>query len=171
MVAAQGFWLAGETDLAALYREQALLGMERFRAQQADIVEANEPSGEFVYEESQLPGCTAAQVETQIKPVWEPWTEMEAIVLTLESRADFARYAEAQFEWRKNLLQRLPPCAEAVDLSLFLHQSAGIFAGLFGLDYAGVKQDNNVYLQANRAVADDIRSLLAKTQERFAAAE
>ena len=171
MVAAQGFWLAGELDLASRYREQALLGMDRFRALQAEIARANAPSGEIVYEETHLPACTADQVASLVAPVWEPWAEMETIVLTVKSRTDVVRYAEAHFEWRKNLLQRLPPCAEAVELSLLLHQGAGIFADLFALDYAGVKQDNNVYLQANRTLGDDTKSLLTQMQEKFSAAE
>ena len=171
MVLAQGFWLAGEPDLASLYREQALLGMERLRALQADIAKANEPSGKSVYEETHLPGCTADQIVSLIEPVWEPWREMETIAPNLASRVDFVRYAEAQFAWRRDLLQRLPPCAEAMELSLLLHQGAGIIAGVTALDFAGVKRVNNAYVHANRAFVADANPLLRRMQQTISAAE
>lgn len=171
MVAAQGFSLAGVPDLASLYREQALLGIERLRALQADIVAANAPSGEFVYEESQLPGCTADQVASLVEPVVDAWRDIGTILQTLESRADFVRYAEAQFAWRKDILQRLPPCAEAVELSLFLHQGLGIFAGLYALEFADIDQEVNDYVRASNDLTDEIMPLLAQIQETLSAAD
>ena len=165
MVAAQGFWLAGEPDLASVYREQALLGMEKFRALQSSIDKPKIADGEFVIEETSLPGCTADQLFSLVEPVLKAWGDMEKILQTLEFQADFLRYAEAQFQWRKNLLQRLPPCAEAVELGLLLHQSAGIYAGLFALDFAGIEQENNAFLAANQDFADDIMPLLAEMQQ------
>ena len=165
MVSTTGFSLAGEPELASLYRERALSGAQRAQALLADMAEAKEPKGEFVYEETHLPGCTADQMLRLDVTVLGAWQEMGSILQDMETRSDFARYAEAQFEWREGLLQRLPPCAEAVELSLSLHQAAGQLAGLFALGYANVSHENNAYIRATEELTEDIQSLLAQRQQ------
>ncbi|MYD09993.1 MAG: hypothetical protein F4X02_08100 [Chloroflexi bacterium] len=171
MVAAQGFSLAGEPDLASRYREQALLGMDRFRSLQAAVIETDVTSGEFVNEETQLSGCTADQLLGLNERVFSTWQALANILRELGTRSDFASYAKAQFEWRRDLRQRLPPCAEAVELSLLLHQGVGIFAGLFALDFADIDQENNAYARASNEFAEEILPLLNQMQAKFTGAE
>ena len=171
MVAAQGFSLAGLPDLASLYREQAVSAAETLRALQADIAAANVTSGEFVYAETQLPECTADQMLGLNEYALATWQETANMLRDLGTRSKFAGYAEAQFQWRKDLLQRLPPCAEAVEISLLLHQSVGIFAGLYALEFADIDQENNAYARASEEFAEDIVPLLNQMQAKFTRAE
>lgn len=171
MVAATGFSQAGEPELAFLYREQALLGAQRVQTLLANIAAAKEPEGELVLEQTQLPGCTADQLAAVVDSVLAPWRDMGEILPALESRADFSRFAAAQFQWRKDFLGRLPGCAEAVELGLWFHQGAGIFAGVYALDSAGVKQENNVYMQASKYFADQVKPLVAQMQQMISGAQ
>ena len=165
IVVAAGFSLANEPELTSLYPEQALLGANRLRRLLADIADARERSYESEAIQNPLPACTADQLLTPVQTVLASWGEMETILSTLKSRADFARYAQAQFQWRRDLLQRLPGCAEAVELGSLLHQGAGIIAGFFALDFAGIKPENNAYVRANQDLADEITPLLAQIQQ------
>ena len=40
-------------------------------------------------------------------------------------RTELVAYAKAQLDWREVILERLPPCAEAIDITLFLTQASG----------------------------------------------
>ncbi len=155
MVAAAGFILAGEQELASRYREQALQGAERTQLLQADIAEAKEPKGEFVIEQTELPGCTADQLAVLSENTVTPWIDVANALRNAEAPSDFKPYAEAQSQWRKDLLQRLPACTLALEVSLHLHLGTGNFTGLYAIDYAGVAQENNAYVQANEDFSAD----------------
>ncbi len=171
MVAAAGFALAGEPDLASLYREQALSGAERTQLLQVDIAEAKEPKGEFLIEQTELPGCTADQLAVLGETILTPWIDVANTLSNVEAPSDFKPYAEAQSQWRKDLLQRLPVCTEAVEASLHLHLGTGHFTGLYAIDFADVSQENNAYMQATEDFSADVVPLLSRMQEIISAAE
>ena len=144
-VAATGFSLAGEAEIAALYREQAQLGAERLKALKADIAAASERSGDLAAEWTHLPDCTGDQLVTVSESEYQHWSELRTVLRAIEVRSDFERYAAVQFRWREDLLQRLPGCAEAVEVGLLYHDGAAILSGLNALGFAAIKLENNPY--------------------------
>ncbi|MCY4540312.1 MAG: hypothetical protein OXE52_19005 [Chloroflexi bacterium] len=91
-----------------------------------------------------LPACSKHDLQIAIDEYIYVYDEIEDIPAYLFSLADTIEYIQVLIAWREALWRRMPLCAEAVALGLFMHQSSAAYSPLFTL-YYGLKEKEHIY--------------------------
>ena len=118
-----------------------------------------------------FPLCSAAELTfvSALQPVYDE------LAAGLSSDGDTSlektlAFTDAQIEWREQLWDSLPPCAEAIDVAVLMSQNTSDMGAMAALTYAGVSLSLNrykdrLYFEGNNrarlaAKFDEINALL-----------
>ena len=167
LVAGTALHLAGARPWANPYRGQTLIGAGEVKALRSDLPAISELASvdQPVVE---LPGCTLMQVDSVAQSMlnsFQDVLEVMSPVESVESPDDYINFADSHFSWRESILERLPPCAEAIEIALFLSQITGIFAPMNILEYAGLSPDENPYIEEITNVAPVFQAMMTRIEE------
>ncbi|MCY4018979.1 MAG: hypothetical protein OXG39_06195 [Chloroflexi bacterium] len=92
-----------------------------------------------------LPACSKHDLQIAIDEYLYVYGELEDIRPFVLSIEDTIEYIQALIAWREALWQRMPLCAEAVALGLFMHQFSAGYSPAFALYYGGIEKETQVY--------------------------
>ena len=110
--------------------------------------------------------CSAPELEfvADLQPAYDE------LVASLSADGDTSlaktlSYTEAQIEWREPLWDRLPRCAEAVDIAVLMSQNSSDLGAMAALTYAGVSLSLNRYKDRLWFEGNNRERLSAKFEE------
>lgn len=94
---------------------------------------------------TELPACSKHDLQIAIDENLYIYGELEDIPPRVFSVEDTIEYIQALIAWRETLWQRMPLCAEAIALGLFMHQFSAAYSPSFALNYGGIDTESNIY--------------------------
>ncbi|MCY4070488.1 MAG: hypothetical protein OXG60_04275 [Chloroflexi bacterium] len=92
-----------------------------------------------------LPDCSKHDLQIAIDEYLYVYGELEDIRPFVLSIEDTIEYIQALIAWREALWQRMPLCAEAVALGLFMHQFSAGYSPSFTLFHGRIEREKYVY--------------------------
>ncbi len=96
-------------------------------------------------EAAELLACSKHDLQIAIDENLYIYGELEDIPPRVFSVEDTIEYIQALIAWRETLWQRMPLCAEAIALGLFMHQFSAGYSPSFALNYGGIDTESNIY--------------------------
>ena len=119
--------------------EQGQSRLERLFVELAAALE-----GDVAAPESELPtACSDAQLSVLAPDILIKDGEVLEQGLDVQSDEDYLLYTIAYFEWRLELWEILPHCAEAVEFGLLINQGRGDLSAIYANGRAGLPDDEN----------------------------
>ena len=96
--------------------------------------------------ERSLPACLSTDMQLLDKTIGS-FLNLLAATATVVDRAHYVVSVDRRLQWREDKLPNLPDCAESVELSLRLSETATDAAARHALAYAGVSDETNPYVK------------------------
>ena len=153
-----------------LYDTQAVIGADVLEELLSELLAKSKTASDDQHD-YELPGCTIMQVDSLRRSIlysFNDFVESMPPVDSIQFRTEYVAFADAHLTWRESILERLPPCAEAIDIALFLSQVSGTLATLNILEYAGLSLDENPYVEEVTGMVTVYKQILENVEAALA---